>query len=260
MGTKKERIRNPDANLYFEILRRIARGEFHPGQRLVEEELASEFQVSRTPIREVLFKLEHDGLVQRLRNHGARVTSFTPDDIEEIYEIRKCLECLGIRYATKSLKLIDLLDLEHRLEELHTARGTDLIHRQSELDVEMHKLIVSHSGNRRLVAFLDNLSMLIHSVRLLSHGVDQYARATTDEHLAVIRALLRRDADLAERLLGEHIEASKQRALGFFLKKDVGSKPLRRTSVKAHTQSKHGSNVQPTENDEILSAQIKMEG
>jgi DNA-binding GntR family transcriptional regulator len=260
MGTKKDRARNPDANLYFEILRKIARGDFHPGQRLVEEELASEFQVSRTPIREVLFKLERDGLVQRLRNHGARVTPFTPDDIEEIYEIRKSLECLGIRHATKSLKLIDLLDLEHRLEELRTVKGTDLMHRQSELDVEMHKLIVSHSGNRRLVAFLDNLSMLIHSVRLLSHGVDQYARATTDEHLAIVRALLRRDADLAERLLGEHIEASKQRALEFFLKKNVGSKPLRRTSVKVQPQGKHEGHVRPTESDRIQSAETKMEG
>jgi hypothetical protein len=71
---------------------------------------------------------------------------------------------------------------------------------------------------------------------------------------------LRRDADLAERLLGEHIEASKQRALEFFLKKNVGSKPLRRTSVKVQPQGKHEGHVRPTESDRIQSAETKMEG
>jgi DNA-binding GntR family transcriptional regulator len=250
---------NANASLYFEMLRKIVNGEFQPGQRLVEEELALEFQVSRTPIREVLFKLERDGVVQRLRNHGARVTSFTPDDVEQIYEIRKALECLGVRNAAKSLKLIDLLEFEQRLEDLNTLKDADFLQKGSELDVELHKSIVSHSGNRRLAAYLENLSMLVHSVRMLSHGVMQFSRAANDEHLAIVRALLRRDAVMAERLLGDHIESSKQRALVFIIEKNKGNKHLRRTLLENQTQTKHGGNAQTTERAGIQSAKMKLE-
>jgi len=253
MGTTGNESVEATANVYFEILRRIVKGEFQPGQRLVEEELGLEFHVSRTPIREILFKLERDGLVQRLRNHGARVTAFTPDDVEQLYDIRKALECLGIRNAAKSLKLSELLELESQLEKSKSCNDADFLQKQSELDVEFHKIIVSRSDNRRLVAYLDNLSMLIHSVRLLSYGVQQYARAATEEHLAIVRALLRRDANLAERLLGEHIEASKDRALESFLEKNRGDN-LGRTRLKKQTQSKHDGNEQTTERDGIQSA------
>ena len=76
------------SHLYAEILSKIISGEYPPGSRLVEEDLASEHDVSRTPVREVLFALERDGLVRRVKNQGAKVVAFTADDVEEIYEIR----------------------------------------------------------------------------------------------------------------------------------------------------------------------------
>lgn len=255
----KNRTVKPNANLHFEILRKIVTGEFQPGQRLVEEELALEFQVSRTPIREILIKLERDGVVLRLRNHGARVTAFTPDDVEQIYEIRKALECLGVRNAAKNLKLIDLLEFERRMEESSMSKDAHFVQKELGLDFEFHKLIMSHSGNRRLATYLENLSMLVHSLQLLSYRVEQHAKAVNDEHLAVVRALLRRDADLAERLLGEHIEASKRRALAFFLEKNEGNKHLRQTHLEKQTQIKQGVNTEMTERHGIQSAKIKLE-
>ena len=259
MVTSKVRARNANASLYFEILRKILNGEFQPGQRLIEGNLALEFQVSRTPIREVLFKLESDGAVERLRNRGARVTAFTPDDVEQIYEIRKALECSCVRHAAKSLKLIDLLEFERRLEDLNNLKDADFLQKHLEIDLELHKAIVSHSGNRRLVAYLDNLSMLIYSVRMLTNGVVQFARTASDEHLAVVRALLRRDADLAERLLGEHLEAGKQRSLAFILEKNKGSKPLRRARREKQTQIRQGGKAPMTERAGVQSAKTKLE-
>jgi DNA-binding GntR family transcriptional regulator len=78
--------------------------------------------------------------------------------------------------------------------------------------------------------------MLVHSLQLLSYRVEQHAKAVNDEHLAVVRALLRRDADLAERLLGEHIEASKRRALAFFLEKN-GKQALEATTSRNETRA-----------------------
>jgi DNA-binding GntR family transcriptional regulator len=212
----KENYLKETNQIYSEIVRQIAAGQLSPGQRLVEKKLALLFDTSRTPIREVLFKLERDGLVQRTRNEGARVAAFTPDDIEQIYEIRAALECLAVRNAVKNLTLNSLFDFERRLEELRANTGPDTYKQLYEVDLQLHELIISHSGNPRLASYLERLSLLINSVRLLTQRSEDVLRAAFEEHLVIIRALIARDGELAERLVGEHIQSAKRRALEFF--------------------------------------------
>lgn len=208
------------SQLYSEILRRIVSGDYYSGQRLVEEELAQTFGVSRTPIREVLFKLERDGLVHRIPNQGAKVASFTPDDLERVYEIRKVLECLAIRSAAKNIKLSDLFEFERRLEELQGDKGVasnpQRFSQVAEIDLQLHEMIAHNSGNPRLISYLETLSQLVNSVRFLSNNKEEHAVKGIEEHLQIVRALKYRNEELAERLMGEHIDASKQRAIGFF--------------------------------------------
>lgn len=205
-----------NSRVYSDILGKIVSGEFSPGQRLIEEELAAAYMVSRTPIREILFALERDGLVERNRNRGARVVAFTPDDVEEIYEIRKALECLAVRTAARGLPLSALLELERRLVSLSGSTAADWGERQAEADLELHGLIVSHSQNRRLALYLENISVLLHSLRLLGYRNSAHARRAGEEHLEIVRALLRRNAQAAEHLLADHIEVSKRNALELF--------------------------------------------
>lgn len=202
--------------LYSEIVRQIASGQLPPGQRLVEKKLAQTYNTSRTPIREALLKLERDGLVQRVRNQGARVTAFTPDDIEQIYEIRAALECLAVRTAVKTLALNKLFDLEHQIEDWHDMSTPDRYQSLLNTDRQMHELIISHSGNPRLNSYLERLSLLIDSIRRLTRISEEHHEISVREHLEIIRALIFRDGELAERLLGQHIRSAKQRAIEFF--------------------------------------------
>lgn len=221
-GAREERDQEKDAvnsQIYSDILGKIVSGDFSPGQRLIEEELAATYAISRTPIREILFALERDGLVERSRNRGARVVAFTPDDVEQIYEIRGALECLAVRTAVRSLPLREVLELERRLASLNEKTTADWNDRQAEVDIELHRLIVEHSGNRRLALYLDNISLLLHSLRLLGYRNSAHARRAGEEHLEIVRALLRRDAQAAERLLADHIEVSKRNALELFFGK-----------------------------------------
>jgi DNA-binding GntR family transcriptional regulator len=213
---QRERLQS---QIYASILGKIMNGEYPPGQRLVEEEMAEIYKVSRTPIREVLQALARDGLVEHVHNRGARVVSFTPDDVEEIYEIREVLECFSVRRAVRNLPLNQLIEIEKRLNGLNRSDGPKWNQQQADLDLELHRLIVSHSGNRRLIAHLENIALLIHSLRLVGYRNDQHARQAGTEHLAIVRALLRRDSELAERLLAEHIENSKRHALELFFQK-----------------------------------------
>lgn len=229
------------AAIYADILAKIMRGEFLPGQRLVEEELARTYEVSRTPIREILFALERGGLVERTHNHGAKVISFTPDDVEQIYEIRSALECLSLRRGIRNLPLNALLDLERRLEALSRRHGPRWNQQQAEVDIELHRLIVTHSGNRRLVAYLENISRLIHSLRLVGYRDDRHARQAGEEHLEIVQALVRRDLARAERLLADHIENSKKNAIELFFQRNHSAG----TAVPAGDQ--RGAQVNPLE-------------
>jgi DNA-binding GntR family transcriptional regulator len=192
--------------IYADILHRVVSGAVPPGTRLGEERMGRAYRVSRTPVREALFALERDGLIERVHHCGAKVLSFTADDVEQIYEIRKALECLAVRRAAGSIPLSELYDLERRLAALAHEKGAALRRRQLETDLALHRLIVARSGNPRLAAHLDNISLLLHSLRLVSLPADEDARGSAAQHLAIVRALIARDAAAAERLLSEHLD------------------------------------------------------
>ncbi|MGO9239508.1 MAG: GntR family transcriptional regulator [Bryobacteraceae bacterium] len=204
--------------LYRALLGKIISGEFAPGQRLVEEELARAYGVSRTPIREVLLAFAKDGLVERVRNCGAKVVAFTAEDVEELFDIRKALEIHCIPTVVRTIKMNELLELQHRLEAADGKSGSSLMEEHEIIDLKLHHLIVENSGNRRLIAQMRNLSLLIESLQLTSFVDDDQARKTGEQHLAIVRAVLCQDVGLAQRLLAEHIEYGKRNVLQMFIK------------------------------------------
>src|SRR5215472_14550378 len=140
--------------IYSGIVRNIMNGEVKPGSRLIEEDLARLYRVSRTPVREVLFALEKDGIIRRVRDHGATVAAFTEDDIEEIYEVRRALECCALPRAIRNLRVGDLMDLQELLEDANRGRGRAMQRLQEEGDLRLHSMIVNASGNRKLIAYV----------------------------------------------------------------------------------------------------------
>jgi DNA-binding GntR family transcriptional regulator len=143
------------------------------------------------------------------------VAAFTPDDVEQIYDIRQALECLALRSAIRRISLTDLVTLEKRLEALENEEpGWN--QEQAQTDVELHGLIIRNSNNPRLMTYLENISLLIHSLRLIGYRNDHHARQAGREHLAIVRALKERDLEAAERILADHIDASKKNALEIF--------------------------------------------
>lgn len=204
--------------LYRDLMGKIIRGEVAPGQRLVEEELAQTYNVSRTPIREVLLAFQNNGLVERVRNRGAKAVSFTAHDVEELFDIRRALEVDCVRRAVRTIRLSELLELEHRLVSLEGGSGPEWRREHADVDLRLHHLIVANSGNRRLIAYMRHLSMLIESLQLASFEHVGPVRETGEQHLAIIRAFLKPDVELAQRLLAEHIEYGKRNALELFIR------------------------------------------
>jgi DNA-binding GntR family transcriptional regulator len=218
MSAKPSRDEALHSFLYRALLEKIINGEFAPGQRLIEEELARAYGVSRTPIREVLLSLVKDGCVERARNCGARVVAFTAEDVEELFDLRSALEIHCISTVVRSVKVSELLELQQLLEAVESESGSRLLEEHASIDLKLHHLIVENSGNRRLIAQMRHLSLLIESLQLTSFSNDEQARKTGEQHLAIVGALIRRDVELAKRLLTEHIEYGKRNVLQMFIK------------------------------------------
>jgi DNA-binding GntR family transcriptional regulator len=202
--------RNNIEEMYTNLFDRIIKNEFPSNAWLREDDLAGEFGMSRTPVREVLRLLEKDGLIRIIPNRGAQVYAFTVDDLEDIYEIRRVLESLALEYAVPSLSIHGLMELRSRIEDAGDSEDFRLITR---IDTELHNYFIESSNRRRLIDMLNHLSRLMNTFRELGFQDEQVRRSTYEEHIQLIDAICIRDVAQAKRLCEEHIRNTKNRIL-----------------------------------------------
>ncbi|MEU9351894.1 GntR family transcriptional regulator [Streptomyces griseoloalbus] len=185
----------------------ILRGEMAPAQRLVENELAERFGVTRASIRAALIELESQGLVERIRNRGSRVRVVTVEEAVAITECRLVLEGLCAAKAAVAVtdeQLAELTELGTVMRKA-VAGGEPLAY--SELNHELHVRIREFSGQRTAVALLERLNaqLVRHRFQLaLRPGRPQQS---LNEHLAMIDAIEARDPQAAEAAVRAHLSS-----------------------------------------------------
>lgn len=200
---------------------RVLRGEIPSGARLRQQTLAAEFDVSRTPVREALRKLQANGLVELKPHRGAVVRGPTVREIREAYEVRGELEGFAAELAAERIQ-------EHQLATLHEAASLfrlaidELRERRRRGNVPLgiedwshandvfHQAVLDAAGNERLSRTLEELHRTIprdltaialgENARLLQENVEQ--------HAAVLAAIERHDPSAARRAMVEHIRSA----------------------------------------------------
>ena len=188
------------------LRRQIVRGDFPPGERLAEAAVARRLGVSRVPVREALFTLEREGLVEFSVSGRAFVKDLTPDDFEELYLLRMTLEPLAARLAANAFKA-DATALEENIAATAKARELSEITR---LDLEFHELILRASGNSRLLKLWASLrgELELWLGRLHRSNLDntrQTLTQTVDAHREIVNAFRTQKPAACERLLSKHI-------------------------------------------------------
>ena len=103
---------------YERIRDAIINGDIGPGQKMSEPELALQFRTSRSPIREALLKLEHEGFLDRASSGQVRVMPLDVSQFEQLYVIRANVEGLAVRLATPRLRTVDLEEMESRVQDM----------------------------------------------------------------------------------------------------------------------------------------------
>ncbi|MBN1292313.1 MAG: GntR family transcriptional regulator [Candidatus Latescibacteria bacterium] len=202
--------------VYNAILELLINHRIKPGEKLSEEGLASLLQVSRTPVREALKRLASDGLVVFYPRRGAYAKGISPQDITELYELRRCLEVFAARRAVGNIPEKQIKRINLMIESCHLADGGDFIEAELLFDREIHKTINTYCNNTRLKEMLVNVDHLAKFMRILHFDREELARENFAEHENIWRAMIARDETLMIRLLEEHLDNRKKCLLDHF--------------------------------------------
>ncbi len=184
-----------------------------PGAQLNINSLIEELNISRTPIREALLRLEKDGLVRVMPRAGFYVTEITRRDLEELYEIRELLESRAIEEAIINLSASDLEQIDGIVQgSRHSVREKD-VDKFLRLEIEFHTFFIDHSRNRRLISIMESLHDLALRWRTLSVRSIENLNLSLEEHRRIAEAVKARDCKNAGKLMSEHIRNSQARIL-----------------------------------------------
>lgn len=191
-----------------ELKRRMQSGAYAPGQKLVEMDIADEFQVGRGRIREVFRTLVGEGYLEFVANRGVFVRRYTRAEMLEVGNVREVLEGLAARLAAEhALKEEDqdrLKDIQSRMNDAEAAGDTDRFNR---LNRSYHDLISDFAGNQHVTEFLGRLRVPLFRLQLpLSFAVDSLARSNRD-HRVITTAILMGNGDAAEAAMRAHVRA-----------------------------------------------------
>jgi DNA-binding GntR family transcriptional regulator len=184
------------SQVYDRILERISAGYYPPGRPLKEQELCEEFGVSRTPLREALFRLTEYGLVDS-SGRIARVAELSESDVADLFGVRKVLELEAVRLAcgkvtTDDFRRLDAADPGDAIDSPEFAFACQ------RFDLELHRTIGLRSGNK----------LLANKLRKLHDRVQLVCRPTQErleEHREIVRALRAGDKPAALRAMRKHL-------------------------------------------------------
>lgn len=197
--------------VYEQLKRDVADFKLVPGDRFTENELSERLGVSRTPVRQALFRLQQEGYVEVLFRSGWRVLPFDFDRFEQLYDLRMVLETTAARRLCTDGARVDL-SLLKELAAIWLVPATERSDKTLEVaywDEEFHCALVAAAGNSEMARVHRDVTERIRIIRRLDFTQQLRIDATYDEHAKILRAIQRKRGDQAVLLLSAHIQSSK---------------------------------------------------
>lgn len=180
---------------YQTMRRRILDNVWPPGYRALEQALAMELGMSRTPLREALVRLAKEGLVDVIPRHGMSVLPVSADDMRDIYEMLTALEAmaaeLAVRRRPSEAQLKPLLDASRDMSRAVKANDLDA---WAAADERFHQHLITLSGNRLLIEAVQNCWDRAHRARMVTLRMRPKPTHSTREHMEVVDKIRSGDA------------------------------------------------------------------
>jgi DNA-binding GntR family transcriptional regulator len=206
-----------------ELRRRILAGEYKPGTRVRQEELAESFGTSRIPVREALWQLETEGLVVLIRNTGAWIAKLDLADCVEVYKIRERIEPLALAESIVNLKDSEIASLNQIVTEIErdlevlsaatspTAASASPLDSFLRRDREFHLLCYRAAKMPRLTSMIERFWNTTQQYRRANSSVmgPSGHKIVAYEHRLLLDAITRRDVETAAHVLADHIRRTR---------------------------------------------------
>jgi DNA-binding GntR family transcriptional regulator len=240
-GMPKGRTRNTlRDSVYGSLKAMIITGQLPPGARVTENELAAKLNVSRTPVREALNRIERDGLVTGRPRQGYAVKEFDIKMFREAFEVRELLDGYATELATAKVtpagkqRLRDMVRECERLANLPNRSREDMF-QELQIGMDIHRAVAEISGNEMLCNLLNGiLDKCQHFVWMELLWLDEWQVARED-HAGIVEAICKGDAARASELARRHIRESRTNILKLLQTRSDFQAFLARSSQKPRT-------------------------
>lgn len=204
---------------YLALRSAILTGEIAVNERLIESQLAQRFQVSRTPVREAIRRLQQENLLASDGDGALHITKLSLHDAIKLYDCRIALEQLSVVGTCENATAEKLKSIEQTLiqaESLAQQGHKQLQDKLLDFNFDFHRLIAESSDNPWLVPLLDHLSSHTRLLRTQTLQTEPDITNIHTEHRQVYEAIARRDASAAIEYITHHLAASQQRIIEIF--------------------------------------------
>ena len=172
--------------------------------RLDERQLASDFGISRTPVREAMAQLEREGFVRSVPRRGIYVVRKTKQEVIEMIQAWAALEGMAARLITQNAIDPDIAALRRMFATFEGGKIQAKLDEYSEVNINFHQTIIQLSGNHVLIRLAENLFTHMRMIRRQTIGEEDRADRSIRDHMNIIQALEARDTDRAEELVRQH--------------------------------------------------------
>jgi len=172
--------------------------------RLDERQLAQDFGISRTPVREAMAQLEREGFVRSVPRRGVYVVRKTKREVIEMITAWAALESMAARLITQHASDADIAGLRRMFATFEGDKLHAKLDEYSAVNINFHQTIIKLSGNAVLISLAENLFTHMHMIRRQTIGEEDRADRSIHDHMNIIRALEARDTERAEDLVRQH--------------------------------------------------------
>jgi len=197
--------KNLQQQAYNFVKAHIMNRSLKPGQPITDGQIADQLNISRTPVREAFYLLEHEGLLIRQDKRGWKVYSLSLEDITEIFDIKVQLEGLIARRAAECKdegKRAALKDLVERMKQASACNDHEA---WRQADMDLHHVIFDMAGNERASHIINNLNAQWYRLRIGLVAMEGRVERSNREHEGIVSSILIRDGNEAERQMRSHL-------------------------------------------------------
>ena len=184
--------------------------DMKPGQYVTDSQVASDLNISRTPVREALRRLEQEGLLINQARKGWKVYALSLHDIQEIFDIKVNLEGMMARRAAECQDEDLRSALREAMERMRRAGESDNAEAWQEADFQLHQILSAMGGNERAASIIQSLNDQWHRVRIGFVAMQGRIERSNPEHTAIVESILAGDGAEAERQMRIHLNNVRQ--------------------------------------------------